>query len=205
MGRGRRRHGQLLQQAAVVERAGDHRHLAAFHGPVGAGPVAVNLNAIIVRVGKINGLADPVVGQALDRLATLDQTREDRGEGRPVGYEQGDVEEPGDAFRGLEGGGVLGERDDGGGVCRKMQRERVGVGLLGDEPQGVTVERQHAGQAARDESNVAEDKSRGRSHGERLHRSARLQRGPGRLLPASGFLTTDYTDSIRIKSRTSDR
>ena len=141
----------------MIEGAGEHRHLFAILRPVGARAVAVDLEAVAVGVGEIDGLADAMVGQALNGLAALDQAREDGGECRPVGHEQGDVEEAGHAFCGLDGRGVLGEGDDGRRLRGKMKGERAGVRLTGDEPERVAVKRQQPRQVARDEGDVAED------------------------------------------------
>jgi len=64
----------LGEQASDVERVCHHQQLTvAIHRPFVTRPVAVQLDAVAVRIAQVDGLADPVVAGAIDRDAQLQQ------------------------------------------------------------------------------------------------------------------------------------
>ena len=80
------------------------------------------------------------------------------------------MKQAGHALGGLNRSRILGEGDDGGAGGREVQRERVRVGLAGDETKRVAVKRQDPAEVAGDEGDVAEDEGGAGGHAQRLHR-----------------------------------
>ena len=91
----RRRLGivELAEQPVEIERVGAHalRDLAL---PELARPVVVDLDAVLVGIAEVDGLADEVVGGAREPHALAYGVREPARQAGPVGQQQGEVEEP---------------------------------------------------------------------------------------------------------------
>ncbi len=64
----------LGQQRAEVEGRVEHGEVPVrVQRPLLARPVAVELDAVVVRIAQVDGLADSVVGRALQRDAGLEE------------------------------------------------------------------------------------------------------------------------------------
>ena len=61
--------GQLVGEVAQVQRQRRHLELAAVVAPLVARAVAVELDAVAVRIGQIQRLADEMVGDAVQRTS----------------------------------------------------------------------------------------------------------------------------------------
>ena len=92
----RRRRDGLASEAVEVERKRRHLELApASRGHCVARPVAVQLDAVALRVGEVEGLADEVVRGAGEPPARAGDATQRPREVGPRGHEQGEVEEAG--------------------------------------------------------------------------------------------------------------
>ena len=67
-----RRLRQLAEHVVEVQRERRHLELAVACAPLVAGPVAIDLDPVAVGVGQVQGLADEVVGGAVQRPARLE-------------------------------------------------------------------------------------------------------------------------------------
>ena len=119
---------QRAEHAVDVHAARDHRDAVAVARPFGGGAVAVNLDAVAVGVGEIDGFADAVVGHAFDRPLGFLEPGERRGEMRAIPHKDGGVEETGGARRSRRGGGVAEENNERCGVGRGGELGAVGAG-----------------------------------------------------------------------------
>ena len=106
-------------EALIVEGGITHVEPAVAGGPFVAVAVAVKFDAIAVRVGQVDSLADQVVGRALDWILGLDQVLEGSAEA-PAGWHQdGEVVQAGMAW-GRLGRWILAEAQKFGAACSKL-------------------------------------------------------------------------------------
>jgi len=141
------------QQTARVQRLGDHLQVAVAQRPLGARPVTVDLDAVAVGVGQVDGLADAMVRPALQRPAGFQHMPQPAGQVRPAGQQQGEVVE-------ASGAGRLGPRA---GQLHQMQQRRVAsrqqraaaAALSRRQPQHIAVETQRAVQVANGQADRA--------------------------------------------------
>src|SRR5262245_24041430 len=74
---------RLLQERVEIERSVRHRHAALrVAGPFAFGTVAIELDAVVVRIAKIDRFAHAVIARALEWNARGDQATQCVGERR---------------------------------------------------------------------------------------------------------------------------
>ena len=134
----------IVHQRLEIERVGDHGQLAAAHWPRIARPVAVDLDAVAVRVAEIQRLADAVVARAAERVAPSGEGCERAAERRAAGHQDGEVVQPGGALRLGASAWQLGQRQQ---RPRRRPERRALVGMLAQlHPRDLGVEPQRARQ-----------------------------------------------------------
>ena len=83
----------VRQQLAVVEAVGLQHRPAVGVEPLGARSVVVQLDAVRVGVGEVDGDAAAVVGGVVDRMAVVEQAAHGAAQLAAVGVEERDVVE----------------------------------------------------------------------------------------------------------------
>ena len=79
---------EFSQKPVNIKREGEHNELAVrTFGPVRPGTVDINLNAILIRITKVNSFAHAVIGGAVNGPVRIRQTLNHTGEFFAVGHE----------------------------------------------------------------------------------------------------------------------
>ena len=88
---------QLRQELIRIQGVGPHAQLAARLPPGLARTIAVQLDAVALRVGQVDGLAHQVIGEAFQAGVLLYQALQRAGQGEAGGQEQGQMVQAGRA------------------------------------------------------------------------------------------------------------
>ena len=82
------------QQAVRVQRVGNHLQLAVAHRPLRARPVAVDFDAVAIRIAQIDRLANAVVRPALQRPARLNHMPQPARQFNAIRHQHGEMVKP---------------------------------------------------------------------------------------------------------------
>jgi len=82
---------KLLEQGLNIQRRRTHLQPPADSGPFTLRTISIHLDAVSVRIGQVEGLADAVIGEALHRRRRVDETTKRLGQLESSRHEDGEV------------------------------------------------------------------------------------------------------------------
>ena len=95
---GRRVLAQFREHITHIQRFGADVHFPVLPDPLAARAVAVDLDAVAVRIAEIHRLADEMICHPLNRDLLFRQVPEERGQVAAGGQQQGKMIQPGVPF-----------------------------------------------------------------------------------------------------------